>query len=105
VITVVHIEDPIGTGWFAKPLAFDNELLAASLWVRLVSIQIDPLKIRTLLLALGSRLIVGVGLIIALQDGGEFFIRIQFATRSEQTEIQAPVKIDLRFGQLISLPQ
>jgi hypothetical protein len=80
MIHIVYVEHPIGTRWLAEPLALDNELLAAAVRIRFVTVQVHPLKIRALLLARHSRLIVGIRLIMALRDWSDVIIRVKLAS-------------------------
>src|ERR1035437_427216 len=62
---VIHVEFPISTTGLAKPLAFHNELFAATLRIRLVLVMINPLEVRPFPFPCGARFIVWVWLIVA----------------------------------------
>src|SRR5271157_427060 len=94
VIGIVKIKNPLRARRIPKPLAFDNELLATPLRIKLIAVQENPLEIWPFVLAFRASLIIGIRLIIALLHGSKVAFWKQFAARRKQTKIQATVQLN-----------
>jgi hypothetical protein len=76
MFNVVQIQDPIGSGRRPKAFAFNDELSPAFLRIRLVSIKVNPLNVRTLLFPACTRPVVRVRLITAFSYRCDLIVRV-----------------------------
>src|SRR6185437_14816946 len=95
----VKVKDPFRSESLAETLAFDHELSTATFGVRFITVQINPLKIRTFLLTECPCFIVRAGLVVAFGHRSKFFFRVQLASCPKQAEIQLAIQINFCLGE------